>query len=135
MAVRYYGSMAFWSRTDRLREGTYLVELAGELDLYTAAQCRRTLFDVIEAGAREIVVDLSGVSVVDSTTIGVFIIAENALQHRGGRLVLVCDNRASLARFASGGLTQLFELRLLSQLDSGWAPRRGSVKAVEVSGA
>ena len=126
--------MAFWSRTDELREGTYLVKLGGELDLYTAAQCRRTLFDPIDGGAREIVVDLSGATLVDSTTIGVFIVAENALQHREGRLLLVCDNGASLARLASVGLTRLFELRVLSELDADRAAAPGA-EAVGAPGA
>ena len=104
--------MSFSSRTEQLRPGRYVVALTGDLDLYTAPACRDTLLELIDADAREVVIDLSGVRRVDATTTGVFVIAELALQRRGGRLLLVCDDDTSIERFDAGGLTRAFELGL-----------------------
>ena len=107
--------MSFSSRTEQLRPGRYLVALTGDLDLYTAPACRDTLLELIDADAREVVIDLSGVRRVDATTTGVFVIAELALQRRGGRLLLVCDDDTSLERFDAAGLTRVFELELAAE--------------------
>ena len=103
--------MAFSSRTDQLGPDRYLLTLTGELDLYTAAECREKLLELVDADAHEIVVDLSGATCIDPTTTGVFVITELALQRRGGQLVLVCDDSNSHERFDAAGLTRVFELR------------------------
>ena len=97
--------------TKQLDDGACLVSLGGELDLHTAARLRDELFDPIEAGAREVVVDLTCATHVDSTTIGVLVIAENALERSGRRLTLVCKNPTNRARLEAAGLTRLFDVR------------------------
>ena len=103
--------MGFWARTHPLDDEACMVSFGGDLDLYTAASCRQALSDAIATGARQVLVDLSGTTAIDSTAIGVLIVAENALQRRGGSLVLFCDNRRDLPRFERAGLTRLFEVR------------------------
>ena len=122
--------MSFSSRTEQLRPGRYLLALTGDLDLYTASECRNKLLELIDADAREIVIDLSGVRGVDATMAGVFVIAELALQRRGGRLLLVCDDDTSIERFDAGGLTRAFELGLAPEPHGARAAAGG--RAAEV---
>jgi anti-anti-sigma regulatory factor len=48
-------------KTEQLDDNSYVIALTGEVDLYTAPECKQQLLDVIGQGAKEGVVD--GVSV------------------------------------------------------------------------
>jgi anti-sigma B factor antagonist len=63
--------------TQQRREGS-VVKLSGEVDLYSAPQLRSTLDELVAAGARNIVVDLSDVDFLDSSGLGALI---GALKH------------------------------------------------------
>ncbi len=62
--------------------GTTVVRLAGELDLYNAHLVREALVDAVEAGPERLIVDLSEVSFLDSTALGVLIEARKRLANR-----------------------------------------------------
>lgn len=69
--------------------GTVVVDVVGELDLYTAPVLRDRLFDVIEGqGNRLVAVDLGGVGFMDSTAIHVLVQALRRVRDRGGDLQL-----------------------------------------------
>src|SRR6266566_8914509 len=76
-----------------LDEGAYVIELEGELDLHTSPQFERSVLEAIGRGATDVVVDLQGVSFVDSTTIGVLMRARKRLASLRGRLLVVCSDR------------------------------------------
>lgn len=61
------------------REGALVLTLAGELDLYNADEIRRALVDALATEPTRIVIDLSEVSFVDSTALGVLIEARSKL--------------------------------------------------------
>ena len=64
------------------RDGAVVVELAGELDLYNAHAVREALLSQAERGPDRLVVDLSRVTFIDSTGIGVLIEARTRLANR-----------------------------------------------------
>jgi anti-sigma B factor antagonist len=66
------------------REGAVIVSLAGELDLYNAEEVRRALLDTLAEGAELLVVDLSEVTFIDSTALGVLIEARSRMADRSG---------------------------------------------------
>jgi len=66
------------SRTD----GSVVVSLAGELDLYNAHQVREALLECCAEGPNRLVVDLSGVKFIDSTALGVLIEARMRMENR-----------------------------------------------------
>lgn len=54
-------------------EAATIVRLAGELDLYNAAELRTALLEVCAEGPKRLVADLGSVAFVDSTALGVLI--------------------------------------------------------------
>ncbi len=78
------------------QNGSVVVRLGGELDLYNADEVRAALAGAIEAEPRRLVVDMSEVDFVDSTALGVLIEAHARL---GDGLVLAAlqlDTRRTL---------------------------------------
>jgi anti-anti-sigma factor len=65
--------------------GSVIVRLAGELDLYNADEVRAALSQAIGSSPERIVVDMAEVEFVDSTALGVLIEARSKL----GRSTLV----------------------------------------------
>jgi anti-sigma B factor antagonist len=76
--------------TQALGDGTFVVSLTGEIDLYTAPELKSELLRLVAEGPNRIVVDLSGATFVDSTTLGVLLGAVKRLRLIGGELVIVC---------------------------------------------
>jgi RNA polymerase sigma-B factor len=58
----------------------------GELDTATAPRLREVLMALLDANARDIVVDLSGVRLLDASAVGVLVQALNLAHNRGARL-------------------------------------------------
>ncbi len=68
-------------------DGSVVVSLAGELDLYNAHEVRETLLVCCAEAPERLVVDLSGVTFIDSTALGVLIEARTKLANRRGFLL------------------------------------------------
>jgi anti-sigma B factor antagonist len=62
--------------------GTVVVSLGGELDLYNADEVREALAGAADGQPERLVVDLSGVEFIDSTALGVLIEARTKLTNR-----------------------------------------------------
>jgi anti-sigma B factor antagonist len=69
---------------DRRRNGSVVVSLAGELDLYNAEEVRSALLDACAGEPELLVVDLERVRFIDSTALGVLIEARSRMADRGG---------------------------------------------------
>ena len=68
-------------------EGRIVVRLVGELDLYNAHEVRETLLRCCAESPERLVVDLSGVTFIDSTALGVLIEARTRLPNKRGFLL------------------------------------------------
>ena len=68
-------------------DGTIVVSLAGELDLYNAAAVREALLECCAESPERLIIDLSGVKFIDSTALGVLIEARTRLTNRRGFLL------------------------------------------------
>jgi anti-sigma B factor antagonist len=66
------------------RDGTVVVSLAGELDLYNAEEVRGALLDATAGRPGVLVVDLEEVRFIDSTALGVLIEARSRMADRSG---------------------------------------------------
>jgi anti-sigma B factor antagonist len=68
-------------------DGSVVVSLAGELDLYNAHEVREALLECCAEAPDRLVIDLSGVTFIDSTALGVLIEARTKLEDRRGFLL------------------------------------------------
>ena len=102
--------MNFDIKTEQLNGDSYVISLAGEVDLYTAPEFKQQLLDVIGNGAREVVVDLSDTTFIDSTTLGVRVGGVKRLRPNGGQLSLGCSDRNITKIFEITGLDRVFTI-------------------------
>ena len=85
-------------------ENTHVVSLGGEVDAVSAPQLGKRLLGLAEQGKKGVVVDLSEVTFMDSTGIGVLLNALRNLTTRDSQLVLVCPTERVLRPFRITGL-------------------------------
>src|SRR5215471_19113708 len=98
------------SLSTRTVAGYLVLEVGGEIDVYTAPQLRARLISLVEDGARRVVVDLGRVEFLDSTGLGVLVGALKRLRGVGGELSLVCGQERLLKIFRITGLDRVFTL-------------------------
>ena len=91
-------------------EGRHAILLAGELDLHTASQFREALGEAIDDGVRRLVVDLSEVTFIDSTALGVLMGGVARLRLVDGSLDVVCPNEKIRRIFEVTGLDQVLAI-------------------------
>ena len=119
--------MNFDITTEQLGDDAYVIALSGEVDLYTAPEFKQQLLDVIGKGARDVVVDFSNTTFIDSTTLGVLVGGVKRLRANDGQLSLVCSDRNITKIFEITGLDRVFTIyptraEALERLDSKEAP-------------
>ena len=114
--------MNFDIKTEKLREDAYLIALAGEVDLYTAPEFKQQLLEVVGQGGRDVVVDFSDTTFIDSTTLGVLVGGVKRLRPNGGQLSLVCSDR---------NITKIFEITGLDKVFPIYATRDEAVEKID----
>jgi anti-sigma B factor antagonist len=102
--------MNFDVNTDKVDESTYVISLTGEVDLYTAPEFKQQLLDVIANGGKDVVVDFTNTTFIDSTTLGVLVGGVKRLRTEDGRLSLVCSDRNITKIFEITGLDRVFTI-------------------------
>jgi anti-sigma B factor antagonist len=89
---------------------THVIELGGEVDLYTAPEFKERMVELIESGKKRIVVDLSDATFIDSTTLGVLVGGVKRLRPSSGALALVCTDENITKIFEITGLDRVFPI-------------------------
>jgi anti-sigma B factor antagonist len=84
----------FHIKDEEIDAQTHVIELGGEIDLYTAPEFKERMVELIEAGKKRIVVDLSAATFIDSTTLG----------------MLVCTDQNITKIFEITGLDRVFPI-------------------------
>jgi len=92
------------------RDAVGLVELVGEVDLYTAPRFKEDLVALVDEGATTIIVDLSQVTFIDSTALGVVISGVKRLHEVDGRLLVVADSRPVTRILGITGLDKVLSI-------------------------
>jgi anti-sigma B factor antagonist len=88
-----------------------VLEVAGEVDVYTGPTLRDRISDLLDSGAHDLVVDLGKVDFIDSTGLGVLVGALNRAKELGGSLQLICAQERVLKLLRITGLDQVFTVR------------------------
>lgn len=102
--------MNFNIQDEEIDSETHVIELGGEVDLYTAPEFKERLVELIETGKTKIVVDLSEATFIDSTTLGVLVGGVKRLRPAGGSLALVCSDQNITKIFEITGLDRVFPI-------------------------
>ncbi|MFM7718450.1 MAG: STAS domain-containing protein [Actinomycetota bacterium] len=87
-----------------------VVAIRGEVDLYTSPQLREAIERVANDGVVRILVDLTGVSFMDSSGLGVLVGSLKRSRERGGDLALVCQEGSILRVLTITGLDRVFPI-------------------------
>lgn len=90
--------------------GHTVVEVRGEVDVYTASTLRERLMELVEGGVRYVVVDFQRVDFLDSSGLGVLVGALKRLKMAGGDMSVVCDSEKLLKIFRITALDRVFTL-------------------------
>ena len=102
--------MNFKMETCTLDKELPVIQLEGEVDVYTAPQLKQQMIALLEGGARQVVVDLTQVEYLDSTALGVLIGGLKRLREMDGNLVLVCPIPRIRRVFEITGLDKIFDM-------------------------
>jgi anti-sigma B factor antagonist len=93
------------------KEGDHaILEVAGEIDVYTAPKLREKLIELVSDGSHNIIVDLEKVDFLDSTGLGVLVGGLKRVRNHDGSLQLVCTQEKILKIFRITGLTKVFPI-------------------------
>jgi anti-sigma B factor antagonist len=88
-----------------------VLDVVGEVDVYSAPELRERLAALLTASTPSLVVNLAEVSFLDSTGIGTLVAGLNRAVQFGGTLTLVCDHERILKLFRITGLDTVFAIR------------------------
>jgi anti-sigma B factor antagonist len=103
--------MNFGVTIEKADSGAFVVSPAGELDAYTSPDLRAELHQLIDTGgARRLVVDLTAVTFLDSSALGVLVGALRRLRERQGELHIVQPRPTVRRIFEITALDGIFEL-------------------------
>lgn len=87
-----------------------IIELEGEVDVYTAPQLKQQMISLLEGGSKQMVVDLTKVEYLDSTALGVLIGGLKRMRETDGNMVLVCPSPRIRRVFEITGLDKIFDI-------------------------
>ena len=104
--------MNFKISDEEIDDQTHVISLGGEIDLYTAPEFKERMVELIEAGKKNIIVDLSEATFIDSTTLGVLVGGVKRLRPSGGGLALVCTDQNISKIFEITGLDRVFSIQV-----------------------
>jgi anti-sigma B factor antagonist len=96
--------------SEKTADGVSVVSATGEIDIATAPGLREQLESTMDRAGGLVVVDLLGVTFIDSTALGVLIGALKRCQEAGGSMRLVVAEPRVLKVFEITGLTELFSI-------------------------
>ena len=87
-----------------------VLEVGGEVDVYTAPKLREKLVELVGEGHYQIILDMTKVEFLDSTGLGVLVGGLKRVRSHDGSLSLVCNQERILKIFRITGLTKVFPI-------------------------
>ena len=105
------------------KDGIEVIDVQGEIDMYTAPRLRELLIDLVSKGSYQLVVNLDKVGFLDSTGLGVLVGGLRRVRAHDGSLDLVCTRERILRIFRITGLTEVFGI--YETVDQAIAARKG----------
>ena len=87
-----------------------VLEVGGEVDVYTAPKLRERIAELLDGGIGAVVVDLGRVDFMDSTGLGVLVGAWRKARASGASFGVVCGKESLLKIFRITALDQVLPL-------------------------
>jgi anti-sigma B factor antagonist len=87
-----------------------VLEVGGEVDVYTAPKLRERIAELLDGGITRIVIDLGRVEFMDSTGLGVLVGGWRKARAAGASFGVVCHKEALLKIFRITALDQILPL-------------------------
>jgi anti-sigma B factor antagonist len=111
----------------KLADDVGLVSVSGELDYFTAPQLELAIESASDGHGPRLIVDLSAISFVDSTALGVLLKHVTRLAARGGSLIVVSNDPRISRLLEITGLQERIATRstLQEALDEPALPKEG----------
>ena len=96
--------------TAQIGAGAYVVSVSGELDIATAGRFAEEFERTAERNARRVIVDLVGLTFIDSVALGVLTEEARRLRSTGGTCIVVSQDPRILRVFEITGLHEIFRI-------------------------
>jgi anti-sigma B factor antagonist len=90
------------------KNGVRVVDLNGEIDVYTSPRVKETISELIDQGHYDLIINLENVRYIDSTGLGVLIGGLKRVREHSGTVNLVCTNPQIKKIFDITGLVKIF---------------------------
>ncbi|WP_437019627.1 STAS domain-containing protein [Streptomyces sp. enrichment culture] len=94
------------SITVRMIGDITIVEISGELDIYTLDRFVAAIKDLVDHGRKYLILDVDGLDFLDSSGLGPMVGASKRAKAYGGFLLVVCDEIRIMKIFRITGLTR-----------------------------
>jgi len=94
----------------RTVDGVSVLEVTGELDIYTSPKLKAAIQTALTAGRARVVVNLLRTTYLDSTALSVLTTAQKQAREAGGNLGLVFDQPQIEKIFTITGLQRVFPI-------------------------
>ena len=92
------------------KDGIEVVDVEGEIDVYTAPRLRELLIDLVNKNNYQLVVNMEKVEFLDSTGLGVLVGGLKRVRAHDGGIDLVCTQGRILRIFRITGLSKVFNI-------------------------
>jgi anti-sigma B factor antagonist len=102
--------LEFHLTSAQVADATYVVSLAGELDLAHTGELDGELELLAEDGCQRLIVDLLAVPFLESTALGILLRHSRRLRMNGGALTLVSDDVRVSRVIEIAGMTSHFRI-------------------------
>lgn len=103
-------SQPFAVHSQRLFGTLGLIVLTGEVDIFTAPRFKECLVEFLDSGIVRLVIDLNGVTFMDSTALGVLVGGVRRVHDAGGAMTLVVTSRPVERVLSITGLDRVFDV-------------------------
>lgn len=94
----------------RQEGGRTIIEVGGEIDVYTAPRLRDKITELVSDGSYDLVVDMERVDFLDSTGLGVLVGGLKKVRAHNGSMRLICNQERLLKIFRITGLAKVFAI-------------------------
>ena len=115
--------MDFHIEDEAIDDATHVITLSGEVDSYTALEFKERLVELVAAGGKHIIVDLSDATLLEDSSVLRIVRAQTApLESAGGSIALVLSEEERRT-YEMAGFDRLY--RIYGSRNEAWAAASG----------